>query len=123
VIGSKSHARIRVRIRVSCHDAARRPPAVQAAVAPLKCLHLITVGQCDATASVIPLIDIQNIKRTALCPTVTRCARLTDANSLSLVGYRFEVRAPAIAYHDAVSPRPARVNRRLPARAGSTGAM
>jgi len=40
-----------------------------------------------------------------------------DANSLSLVGYRFEVRAPAIAYHVAVSPRP------LPARAGSANTM
>jgi len=119
-------------VRVSYHDAAhrashspaaQRPPAVQAAVAPLKCLHLITVGQCVATASVVPLIEVQNIKRTALCPTVTRCARLADANSLSLVGYRFEVRAPAIAYHDAVSPRPAQVIRRLPARAGSTDAM
>ena len=67
--------------RVSCHHAAQRashspttqrPPAVQAAVAPLKCLHLITVGQCDATASVVPLIEIQNIKRTALCPIITR---------------------------------------------------
>ena len=41
-----------------------------------------------AAASVVPLIEIQNIKRTALCP---RCARVTDANSLSLVGYCFEV--------------------------------
>jgi len=46
-----------------------------------------------------------------------------DANSLSLVGYRFEVRAPAIAYHVAVSPRPARLIRTLPARAGSANAM
>jgi len=76
-----------------------------------------------AAASVVPLIEIQNIKGTALCPTVTRCARVTDANSLSLVGYCFEVRAPAIAYHDAVSPRPARVIRTLPARAGSANAM
>jgi len=45
------------------------------------------------------------------------------ANSLSVVGYLFEVHAPAIVYHDAVSPRPARVTRRLPARAGSTDAM
>jgi len=67
-----------------------------------------------AAASVVPLIEIQNIKRTALCP---RCARVTDANSLSLVGYRFEVRAPAIGYHVALSPRP------LPARAGSANAM
>jgi len=81
------------------------------------------VGQCNATASVVPLIEIQNIKRTALCPTVTRCARVTDANSLSLVEYCFEVRAPAIAYHDAVSPRPARVIRTLPARTGSAKAM
>jgi len=46
-----------------------------------------------------------------------------DANSLSLVGYCFEVRAPAIAYHDAVSPRPARVIHTRPARAGSANAM
>jgi len=81
LIGSRSHARIRVRVRVSCHDAAQRashspaaqlPPAVQAAVATLKCMHLITVEQCDTTASVVPLTEIQNIKRTALCPTVTR---------------------------------------------------
>ena len=77
-----------------------------------------------ATASVVTLIEIQNIKRTALCPTVTRCARLTDANSLSLVRYRFEMRAPAIAYHDAVPLRPARyVIRTLPARAESANAM
>jgi len=50
-------------------DAAQRPfesPAVQAAVAPLRWLHVIKVGQCGATASVGPLIEIQNIKRTAL---------------------------------------------------------
>ena len=42
LIGSRSHAHIRVGL--SRRGAAQRPPAGQAAVAPLKCLHLVTVG-------------------------------------------------------------------------------
>jgi len=38
-------------------------------------------------------------RRGAATVDVSRCARLTDANSLSAVGYLFEVRAPVIVYH------------------------
>ena len=51
-----------------------------------------------------PLFEIQNIKWTVLCATVGDSPAVRDrwrvmgANSLSAVGYLFEVRAPVIVY-------------------------
>jgi len=56
-------------------------------------------------ACVRPLFEIQNIKRTVLyatvgdSPAVRDRQRVMGANSLSAVGYLFEVRAPVIVYH------------------------
>jgi len=58
-------------------------------------------------ASVCPLFEIQNIKRTVLLlcatvgdsPAVRDRWRVTGAKSLSAVGYLFEVRAPVTVYH------------------------
>jgi len=52
-----------------------------------------------------PLFEIQNIKLTVLCatfgdsPTLRNCRRVMSGNSLSAVGYLFEVRVPVIVYH------------------------
>ena len=96
LIGCRSHARIRVGLSSrSAASVSLTRGATTARCAICCCAFEVPASyhggrQCDATASMVPLIEIQNIKRTALCP---RCARLTDANSLSLVRYRFEVRA------------------------------
>jgi len=58
-------------------------------------------------ASVRPLFEIQNIKRTVLLlcatvgdsPAVRDRRRVRGAKSLSAVEYLFEVRAPVIVYH------------------------
>jgi len=96
LIGSRSHARIKVGLsRRSAASVSLTRGATTARCASCCCAFEVPASyhggrQCDATASTVPLIEIQNIKRTARC---SRCARLTDANSLSLVGYRFEVGA------------------------------
>jgi len=60
-------------------------------------------------ASVRPLFEIKNIKRTVLCasvgdsPAVRDRRRVTGANSLSAVIYLFEVRTPVIVYHNGAS--------------------